>query len=155
MLAPFHHIIRHLDLRAFPTLGAAAALGCAFTVAGCEQQTTVRLAPRAGRAPVAFIVTSTRGRPTGLGVFRVDSCARGHQRPGPLMWLLTPTQPGQASLRRVDYGKVPAGFKEQSPAKPLAAGCYLVSVSGTGQLKFAIDSSGVASPGPGGTGSPT
>lgn len=106
------------------------------------------LGPDARVDNAAFIFGHSRGEPApiSIGLLRVDACEALDTGSFPdaksAAWFLAP-RGAEVTLSRVTYGVVPAGFEETTPAKALkSGGCYVVTITGTGSLRFEVGSDG-------------
>jgi len=112
----------------------------------CPQKTAIWISSETRPNQLVFGVGQERGRPGGvsIGVIRVDRCG-GKDFPSykDAMWVLGVTAKTM-DLRRLVYGDSPTGFEASHGPLPLTEGCYEASLSGTGSLRFDVDSQGMA-----------
>ena len=101
-------------MRAVPVLLAAALLAC-----GCECRIEMVVEPP-GSAPLDLRLSGT-GFPCGREA-RVASLEVLRARSGETLWLVESRDGRAVPLERVVYGRVPDGFLERVPDRPLSAG---------------------------------
>lgn len=108
----------------------------------CPQRTAIWLAPGSTRDSLRFLISDRRGgekviRPA---ILRFEPC---HASNLPV-WVIWDSLGASTPVREIVYGTRPPHFGENEPAKPLAAGCYRVGITGTGWVEFKITESGDA-----------
>jgi hypothetical protein len=123
---------------------------------GCPQRTAVWLVEPARADNLTFRIADKRG---GHGrvfvdVFRVDRCDEpGDHRSAPMWGAGAGIGPGDTRLSEIHYGDMPLGYgplmKQGDTALTLTPGCYTASTSGTGSIRFQVDSLGTVTELPG------
>ena len=116
-------------------------LATAVFLLGCPQRTAVWLEPGSSRSTLAFVISNRRGNTNGIGIegLRVDRCDANVDAPP--QWMIVGTY-GTASAHRIRYGQLPEGFSTARQPEALSTGCYRVTISGTGRLRFDVRSDG-------------
>ena len=122
----------------FPIQVAVTVLMVSLTTA-CPQVSTIWLEPGSTVTHLLFHIARSRGsdRPVAVGVFRVDRCKDPADYRSAGMWVIGGKK-GTVYQREVVYARLPDGFEENHPARPLTPGCYQATVSGTGRLRFNV-----------------
>lgn len=68
----------------------------------------------------------------------VESCAATYGGPADVYWHLEPDA-DPSSIQRLEYGRVPDGYKALKEARPLGQpGCYTVAYGGEEELYFRV-----------------
>jgi hypothetical protein len=84
----------------------------------------------------------SRDRPTALPFLVVESCGSIYSEGDDVYWLLESDNEPQ-ELRRLRYGDVPAGYREERAARDLRLDeCYAVTYGGSDELYFVVDAVG-------------
>lgn len=117
----------------------------ASAILGCPQKTAVWLAPGSSAEHLVFLLGYEVGhpRPVSFYLFRVDRCephGAGSHLAEPVWFLsrelVEPDYPPDPAA--ITYGEPPPGYEASNPAPPLAPGCYLATISGTGRARFQV-----------------
>lgn len=114
----------------------AAAMLPALMANQCIRMIDVRADTDAAGEPPSFFLAFDGERLSVVKWFEVTECARGA---GGSMWRIVPD--GRTQHRgeplRITYGRVPHGYEESRPARPLEpGGCYDVDAEGIGLPAF-------------------
>lgn len=114
----------------------------AAVLSGCPRRLAIWIAEGADAGHLVFLLGSKPGieETVQVGVLRVDPCAVVVRDSTTTAWLVTSwTQ----RVSRITYGRLPEGFTEVVPAKPLQVGCYHATVSGSpGSVRFEVTTTG-------------
>jgi hypothetical protein len=126
---------------------ATVMLG-ALMLTACPQKTAVWIPGGSSIGSLVLRFGPERGRDgdVALDVVRIYKCADsagvgGAAADRGAMWVLYAADRGQmvSSLR---YGETPVGFRSAVGPVPLAPGCYIAQISGTGRTRFRVGSNG-------------
>ena len=108
-------------------------------VTACMHRAAVWVEPGATRDRLRFIVGQARGSTepvanvTDLRVATCEGTSRGQHASNRVMWLASGSAWGKpAAAVNFAYGEAPLGLVTHSGPEPLAAGCYVISISGAG-----------------------
>ena len=107
-----------------------AGLSSAVVLA-CGQVTAIWIIPGSNAQHLAFGLATHRGghKAYQTVVFQVDSCANRGGGPEGSLWRLELQNFEPPYPTRIQYGVVPAKFKEVVPAVALGPGCYRASAA--------------------------
>lgn len=120
---------------------AAAVIGLAL--AGCAEDVSVRVAPGSTAGHLTFRVSTRHGGKAPAaprGVF-VTPC-RPRTRDSATIWGIGRNLEATNSITEITYGRVPPGYTEISPPKPLVPGCYAVSYAAKEATYFLVADDG-------------
>lgn len=127
---------------------AALAAAILTALTGCPEATAIWLAPDADVSRAVFVLgpDRARSRPIDLGMLRVDTCEAvsggGYPDAAQALWFLEAVEEAPA-VERLVYGEVPSGMSEVRAARQLErGGCYVVTLTGSGHLRFTVDADG-------------
>lgn len=111
----------------------------------CPQRTEVWVARGSKASDLMFVFGRERGReaPVALGMVTVHACADSVGGRAGVNALWHVVAPGAArEVSRTRYGEPPPGFQATARARPLAPGCYVAEISGTGTTRFQVRADG-------------
>ena len=123
-----------------------AGIGTTLVLAGCLMKSAIWVVEGSTSDHVEFGISDKRhgSRAIEWGVLTIWECPRQDRAPQHTLWTLTrETRFWKDEWPvRIVYGAPPAGFKSDKGPEALVPGCYEAVTSGTGSVRFVIDSIG-------------
>jgi hypothetical protein len=124
----------------------ALGIGIAtLAISACPEKTAIWIAGSQRVAQLQFAVGRSVGReaPVRFYGMRVEDCTPPRGDRSSPYWAFGEDTTGMPEYpSRIDYGRVPPGFRETVPPHALPAGCYVARIGGNGAVFFDVDSLG-------------
>lgn len=116
-------------------------------LAACPQETAIWVAPASTVDRLEFLLGKQVGnmKPISISGLRVDPCHgnAGGMPDSTSMWTIDAMLGTEGKVSAIRYGTVPVGFTESIGPRDLERpGCYEVTISGTGFVRFTISEDG-------------
>jgi len=117
---------------------------------GCPPKGSVWLTPHASPWRPGFGIAPDSGATESIGPSALILYRCGVAPPAGIVWHIVPDSTGfrtkpMASLpSRVRFGDTPTGYQVLVPPERLEVGCYLLTTSSSGSLKFSMGADGAA-----------
>jgi len=121
-----------------------ASTAVALVLTGCPKRTAIWVVRGSTADRLEFGIADRRdgARAVQIDVLRVSSCDSAPYGPTGAAWLLSRVTEATPPPTRVTYGREPLGFRSDQGPQPLVPGCYDAMVTGTGRLRFEIETQG-------------
>lgn len=133
------------------------AFASLLLLSACPGRTAVWVIDGSTASHLEFGIANRRngGRPVKVGVLRVGYCHAPDYGADGAVWIIGEDSLREPLVTRVTYGQAPLGYRSAVGPEPLRPGCYSVTVSGMGRVRFEVDSSGSVREVPGSGESPS